>query len=361
VTTDIDHMRRALALAERGRGSTSPNPMVGAVIVDRDGVVVGRGAHEFAGGPHAEVHALGEAGERARGATLYCTLEPCSHTGRTGPCAPAVAAAGVARVVVATEDPNPVVAGRGLRILRDRGIDVSVGVLGAEAERLNAPFFMMMRRGRPFVTMKVAISADGRMAAAPGTATRITGPTADRLIHRERAEVDAVAVGSGTVLSDDPRLTPRVAFRKRPLVRVIFDSRLRTPPSARLFSTLGAGPVIIVTTPSFASAGQDRVRALTAAGASVELVDGGLPSALERLAALGITSVVVEGGATLHRAFWDAGVVDRVQIFVGPRALGASGVPWLPFPVVADGRLAGLSLRTLGDDIMIEGYVHRPD
>ena len=157
--TDPDYMARALALAERGRGRTSPNPMVGAVIVDREGVVVGSGAHEFAGGPHAEIHALAQAGTRAHGSTLYCTLEPCSHVGRTGPCAPAVADAGIARVVIATGDPNPVVNGAGVEILRRRGIDVVIGVLGEEARALNGPFESVMRRGRPFVTMKVALSA----------------------------------------------------------------------------------------------------------------------------------------------------------------------------------------------------------
>src|SRR4051794_7579240 len=190
-------MSRALALAERGRGRTSPNPMVGAVVVDGEGVVVGRGAHEFVGGPHAEVHALRDAGPRARGATLYCTLEPCSHIGRTGACAPIVVEAGIARVVVATADPNPLVNGAGLAILRERGIIVTTGVLEREAQALNAPFFTVMRRQRPFITIKIALSADDRIAARPGVRTALTGPSAARLIHRDRAEVDALAVGSG--------------------------------------------------------------------------------------------------------------------------------------------------------------------
>jgi diaminohydroxyphosphoribosylaminopyrimidine deaminase / 5-amino-6-(5-phosphoribosylamino)uracil reductase len=361
--TDTEYMQRALALAERGRGRTSPNPMVGAVIVDQDGVVIGRGAHEFAGGPHAEIHALRDAGDRARGATLYCTLEPCSHVGRTGPCAPAVVAAGLSRVVVATEDPNPLVAGRGLELLRQAGIEVVSGVLAEEAARLNRPFFTVMRRGRPFVTMKVALSADGMMAAAPGVRTPITGPAASRLIHRERAEVDAIAVGSGTLLADDPELTARGAFRARPLTRVVFDRRLRTPPSARLLSTRAAGPVIIVCTHSSAGAAPDRVRALEAAGAVIERVDegAGLPAALGRLAALGLTSLVVEGGRALHRALWDAGLVDRVEIFMGGGTLGPNGMPWLPWPLLADGRLTDVTARLIGEDVMIEAYVHRPD
>ena len=180
--TDTDYMAHALALAERGRGRTSPNPMVGAVVVDREGVIVGRGGHEYAGGPHAEIHALRDAGARARGATMYCTLEPCSHVGRTGPCAPALAEAGITRVVIATGDPNPVVNGGGIEILRRRGIDVTTGVLGVEARGLNRPFLSVMTRRRPFVTMKVALSADHRIAAGPGLRTPLTGaavPVAD--------------------------------------------------------------------------------------------------------------------------------------------------------------------------------------
>ena len=267
--TDTDYMARALALAERGRGRTSPNPMVGAVVVDREGVVVGRGAHEYAGGPHAEVHALRDAGARARGATMYCTLEPCSHVGRTGPCAPAVAAAGIARIVVATGDPNPLVNGAGLEMLRESGLTVTTGVLGAEARALNAPFISVMTRRRPFVTMKVALSADHRIATRSGVRTPLTGPAANRLVHRDRAEVDAIAVGSGTVLADDPVLTARGAFRHRPLARVVFDSRLRVAPVARLLSTLSAGPVIIVSTRSAVETAGERAAHLAAAGADI--------------------------------------------------------------------------------------------
>lgn len=357
------YMERALALAERGRGRTSPNPMVGAVVVDRDGVIAGRGAHEYAGGPHAEVHALNEAGARAAGGTLYCTLEPCSHTGRTGPCAPRVVEAGIARAVIAVEDPNPLVAGRGLALLREHGIEVTLGVLRERAERLNGPFFTVMRRRRPFVTMKVALSSDRRIAAAAGAGTRLTGPAADRLVHRERAEVDGIAVGSGTVLADDPLLTPRVAWRQRPLIRVVFDSRLRVPPSARMLSTLETGPVIIVTTPSAATAAPERIRALTDAGASVDVVaaERRLEHALERLAARGVTSLVVEGGAVLHRAFWDAGLVDRVEMFITPHVLGRGGIEWLPFSLLATRALSEVTARMVGDDILIEAYVHRPD
>jgi diaminohydroxyphosphoribosylaminopyrimidine deaminase / 5-amino-6-(5-phosphoribosylamino)uracil reductase len=363
---DEFYMARALALAERGRGGASPNPLVGAVLVDDDGVIVGRGAHLRAGEAHAEIHAIADAGGRARGATLYCTLEPCCHTGRTGPCAPRVVDAGIARAVVAVEDPNPQVAGRGLALLRAAGLDVRVGVLAAEAEALNRPFFTLMRRGRPFVTMKVALSADHRVAAAAGACTPMTGQAAARLVHRERAEVDAVAVGVGTVLSDDPQLTPRIAFRPRPLTRVVFDSRLRTPAGARLFSTLDAGPVIIVTTPSAITVNPGHAAALAAAGARLDPIEGRGPAerlamALEHLAAGGVTSLVVEGGPVLHRAFWDGGLVDRVEMFITPCELGPEGVEWLPLSLLAGGALSDVTARTVGDDILIEAYVHRPD
>jgi len=360
---DAFFMRKALRLAERGRGRTSPNPMVGALVVDADGVIVGRGSHEFAGGPHAEVHALRDAGERAAGATLYCTLEPCCHQGRTRPCAPAVADAGIARVVVATQDPNPRVAGGGNALLRSRGIDVVTGVLAAEARRLNEAFFSLMERGRPFVTMKVALSLDGRIAAAPGDRTAITGGAANRHVHRQRAEIDAIAVGSGTVLADDPLLTCRVAFRARPLVRVVFDTRLRTPPGARLFSTLSAGPVIIVSTTDAVERRRREAEALTGAGASLFTADepARLVSALRQLGRDGVNSLLVEGGAGLHAAFWDAGLVDRVQMYVAPRPLGAHGVPWLPAPVVTSPRVAERRAEPIGDDTLIEAYVHWTD
>ncbi len=358
--TDTEYMARALAIAERGRGRTSPNPMVGAVVVDREGVVVGRGSHEFAGGPHAEVHALRDAGARARGATLYCTLEPCSHVGRTGACAPVVADAGLARVVVATADPNPLVNGSGLEILRNRGISVTSGILDEEARRLNAPFFTVMMHHRPFITMKVALSADHRIAIRPGVRTPLTGPAAARLIHRDRAEVDAIAVGSGTVVADDPSLTARGAYRYRPLVRVVFDSRLRTPPAASLLSTLSAGPVIIVCTRSSAELSPERAVSLKAAGAELLELESGatLCQATERLAARGVSSIIVEGGVTLHRAFWDAGLVDRVQMYMTPHVLGPDGLEWLPLPLPGVGPITE---RWLGADRLAEAYVHRVD
>jgi len=360
MVNDERHMARALFLAARGRGRTTPNPMVGAVVVTPDGVIVGRGHHEAAGLPHAEVNALAEAGPRARGATLYCTLEPCCHWGRTGPCTERIVAAGIARVVAAVEDPNPKVKGGGFGHLRDHGVEVTVGPGRDESVRLNAPFFTAVRFGRPYVTLKVALSLDGRVAAAPGRPTRLTGPAANRLIHLERAEVDAVAIGSGTLVADDPQLTPRGAYRARPLTRVVFDRRLRTPPSARLLSTLAAGPVIIVTTAAGAEAQAARARALEAAGAEL-LVAEGLSLALEALALRGVQSLVVEGGPTLHAAVWGAGLVDRVRIWITPLALGADGVEWLPSSLLAIGQLRDRRTTCRGADVLVEGHVHRTD
>jgi diaminohydroxyphosphoribosylaminopyrimidine deaminase/5-amino-6-(5-phosphoribosylamino)uracil reductase len=349
---DVAFMRRALALAERGRGGTSPNPMVGALVVTADGVVVGRGWHRRAGEPHAEVLALEEAGGRARGATLYCTLEPCCHTGRTPPCADRIVAAGVRRVVAAMTDPNPRVSGGGFRRLREHGVEVVEGVLGAAAARLNAAFVTWVRTGRPHVTMKIALSLDGFVAAEGGRPRRLTGPEADRLIHRDRAAVDAIAVGSGTILADDPRLTARGAWRERPLARVVFDRRLRTPPAARLFSTLDAGPVIIVTEQD--DPASPRRRVLETAGAEVLAAPGGLAAALELLGRRGITSLLVEGGPSLHAAFWRAGLVDRVQVYVTSAVLEC-GVPWLPPQALWAAALAEARVRPCGVDVLLEG------
>ena len=364
MTSDADYMARALAVAERGRGTTSPNPIVGALVVDDEGVVVGRGAHLVAGGPHAETLALADAGERTRRATLYCTLEPCSHTGRTGPCAPKVVAAGIRRAVIAMGDPNPLVSGRGIELLRSHGVEVTVGILEAHARRQNAPFLTRMGRGRPHVTMKVALSADGMVALAGGHATRLTGDVANRRIHRDRAEVDAIAIGSGTLLNDDPLLTARIAYRRRPFIRVIFDRRLRTPPAARVLSTLESGPVIIVTDPD-ASASQEPLVALTRVGASVEAIslDGSTfeDAALRRLTQIGVSSVILEGGPTTHSAFWDRGLVDRVQMYVVPRSIGPDGLGWWASADQVVAQLEDVRRTRLGADMLIEGDVHRID
>jgi len=355
---DSRFMRKALALAERGRGTTSPNPMVGALVVDDEGVIVGRGAHLAAGGPHAEVVALEDAGARARGATLYCTLEPCSHVGRTGPCAPLVSAAGIRRAVIAIGDPNPLVSGRGIAHLRERGIDVAVGVEREAAERQNAVFLTAIVERRPYCILKAAISLDACMAEASGARTLLTGAAANRRVHRQRAEVDAIGIGSGTVLADDPLLTPRSAYRSRALIRVIFDRRLRTSPTARVLSTLAAGPVIIMTSDRARAAAPERAAALADAGAQVIAPAGDdLRSALRATFDAGVTSLVLEGGPSLHRAALSADIVDAIHVYIAPRRLGGGAMAWLD-----DGRLAWETLKErraawLGEDVLVEGQL----
>ena len=355
-------MRRALFLAERGVGRTTPNPAVGACVVTSDGIVVGQGAHERAGGPHAEVFALEAAGARARGATLYCTLEPCVHTGRTGPCTERILAAGVARVVAAIEDPDPRVSGRGVGLLRDRGVEVVVGVEREAALRLNLPFFTAKRRGRPFVILKAATSADGYLAARTGERTFLTSPEANRRAHQVRARVDAIAIGAGTLLADDPLLTSRAVFRERPLTRVVLDRRLRTPARARLFSTLGAGPVIILTSLEASASHPDRVRSLEAAGATIAPVgEPGIEAMFRRLLSFDVHSVLLEGGACVHAAAWDARVVDSVHLYVTPHAIGPDGVRLLDGRHFSPAALVDARVEALGRDVVIEGYVHRID
>jgi diaminohydroxyphosphoribosylaminopyrimidine deaminase/5-amino-6-(5-phosphoribosylamino)uracil reductase len=353
-------MQRALAHARRGLGRTTPNPVVGACIVTQDGVVVGDGAHERAGGPHAEVDALTEAGERARGATLYSTLEPCAHTGRrrTGPCTDRIIAAGIARVVAAGEDPNPRVRGRGFATLRAHGIDVTTGVEQAAAEALNCAYLMCVREGRPWVILKAATSADGYVSAAPGARTALTADRARRHAHLMRAQVDALGVGSGTVLIDDPLLTVREVYRARPLLRVVFDRRLRTPPTARLLATREAGPVIIMTSERAADERVQQKKALEAVGASVlPLSTPSMLEGLRALAALDVQSIVLEGGPSLHRSAIEEGIVDQVQVYIAPSVVGRSGVPWLPGGILPE--VALLTSTALGRDVLIEGYVHR--
>ena len=360
--SDAEYMNRAFDLAERGRGSTSPNPMVGAVVVGRRWDVVGQGYHERAGGPHAEVRALDEAGERARGASLFCTLEPCAHVGRTGPCVERIAAAGISRVVASTVDADARVSGRGFHFLRERNIDVSVGTGRARALRMNRAYFTLKTKQRPFVVMKAATSLDNRIAAAAGTRTRITSDDSLRHAHTVRAEVDAIGVGSGTVLADDPLLTAREVHRRRPLTRVLFDRRLRISPTARLFSTLDAGPVIIVTTPESIDRDPARARELQEAGAEMEPVGGGeLAGAFTRLGDRQIMSIVLEGGLALHAAAWSAGLVDAVHLYIGPQPLGDEGLQWLDADTISIASLADRRVMPLGPDVFMEGYVHRID
>ena len=360
--SDLEYMHRALDLAERGRGTTSPNPMVGAVIVRDDGTIVGQGYHERAGGPHAEVRALDEAGDLARGASLFCTLEPCCHTGRTGPCVERVTAAGITRVVAATLDADPRVSGRGFEFLRQKGIEVSVGAGRERALRLNRAYFTFKTRHRPFVILKAATSLDNRVAANAGERTRISSEESRRHAHAVRAEVDAIAVGSGTVLADDPLLTAREVHRQRPLIRVLFDRRLRITPSARVFSTLDAGPVIIVTTPEGIEQHPRRAAELKQAGAELEpITGGGIAETFSRLADRQIVSILVEGGVALQTAVWNAGLVDAVHLYLAPMMLGAQAISWLDAETMSIAALIERQVTPLGPDVFMEGYVHGID
>jgi diaminohydroxyphosphoribosylaminopyrimidine deaminase/5-amino-6-(5-phosphoribosylamino)uracil reductase len=358
-SADREMMRIALAHAARGQGRTSPNPIVGSVIVSAGGVRVGAGHHDRAGESHAEIVALRCAGSRAAGATLYSTLEPCCHRGRTGPCVVSIVEAGIRRVVSAVADPNPLVAGRGFAYLREHGVEVTVGVMAEEAASLNAAFLTAVTAGRPHVTLKMATSLDGKVAARPGVRTVLTGPRASRHAHLMRAGLDAIGVGSTTVLVDDPLLTVRGVYRARPFLRVIFDRRLRVAPDAKVFGTLDQGPVLVCTTAAHAAAHPDRVGALQAAGAQVWAAGSSeIGEVLRELGRRDVRSLLLEGGPALHRAAWRAGVVDRVAAFVTPHRLGEDAVPWdLP----ADFSLACLARRRvvpLGPDVLIEGDVH---
>lgn len=358
-------MARALALAARGVGLTSPNPAVGAVLV-RGQRVVGEGAHLRAGGPHAEAVALAAAGDRARGATCYVTLEPCAHFGRTPPCVEALIDAGVARVVVACRDDNPRVDGRGLARLEAAGVAVTVGVGEPEARDLNRAFFLAMREGRPHVTLKAALTLDGKIAAADGTSQWITGEAARLEGHRLRFAADALLVGIGTVLADDPRLTVRHPELppKEPL-RVVVDSRLRIPASARLLQSGDPGRAVIA---CVAPAPPGPAARLRAEGARVlELPDDGgrvdVRALLGALRDLEVLAVLVEGGGELAGALLDAGLVDRVAFFVAPRLLGGRDAPG---PAGGRGRalkdavvLANVTTRRLAEDLLVEGDVAR--
>jgi diaminohydroxyphosphoribosylaminopyrimidine deaminase/5-amino-6-(5-phosphoribosylamino)uracil reductase len=359
---DRQAMRRALELAERGALSTHPNPRVGCVIV-HEGLTVGEGWHEWAGEAHAEIAALRAAGTRAAGATVYVTLEPCSHHGRTPPCADALIAARVARVVFAVEDPNPRVSGRGALQLRAAGIVVESGLMQREAVELNAGFFMRMRHGRPWVRVKLAMSLDGRTALANGRSQWLTGEAAREDVQHWRARSSAVLTGIGTVLADDPQLTVRLpAARPRPPLRVVLDSELRLSPAARLFA--GDGAVWVFTT----SRDAGRRASLEASGARIEpleIEDGvagaahGVPlrAVLARLAQAQINEVQVEAGATLGGALLREQLVDEMLLYIAPLVLGPQARPLLALPelteLAASPRFELLESRPIGADLRL--------
>ena len=357
-------MRAALRLARRGLGRTSPNPPVGAVVV-AEGRVVGRGFHPKAGQPHAEVFALDDAGDAARGATLYVTLEPCCHTGkRTPPCTERVIATGVKRLVFASTDPNPQVAGRGATRLREAGLSVESGVLAGEADRLIEGFARHVTTGRPLVTLKLALSLDGRVCALDRSSRWITGPEARAEVHRLRDASDAVLVGIGTALADDPALTTRLPRGGRDALRVVVDAQARLPPGAKMLTGGSPAGTLVCVGPR---APHERRAALTAAGAEVlevAEVDGhvDLDRVIAELGRRGVCTLLAETGPRLSSALLSRGLVDKVLAYVAPKLIGGDGtnvaVQDLGRGTIAEAlSLARASWRTVGTDAVLEGYL----
>jgi diaminohydroxyphosphoribosylaminopyrimidine deaminase/5-amino-6-(5-phosphoribosylamino)uracil reductase len=350
-------MRLALREAHKGLGRTSPNPAVGAVLV-KGGRVVARGHHARAGGPHAEIVALQQAGTRAAGADLYTTLEPCNHTGKTGPCTLAILDAGVRRVFVGSLDPFPQVSGRGVRRLRRGGVDVELGVLAEDTDRFNEAWFRFVRGGRPHVTVKVATTLDGRIATASGDARWITSEETRRRVHVLRDRSDAVLVGRGTVAADDPELTARIPGGKNPL-RIVLDSSLSLPVDRRVFRELDGARTLVACTEAASHARRRRLERLGVEVLPCRARRGrvSLPDLLRRLHARGVVRLLVEGGAGVFGSFLEAGLVDRLLLHVGPRIAGA-GPAWTSSPVArsmnAALRLELTSAELSGGDLLVE-------
>lgn len=356
-------MRMALWEAKKGIGRTSPNPSVGAIVV-KNGKIVGKGYHKKAGTPHAEVHALQKAGSKANGATLYVTLEPCNHTGRTPPCTEAILMAGIAQVVIGMKDPNPKVAGGGADYLSAKGLTVISGVLELECREINLPFIKHSATGLPWVILKAGMSIDGRIAAVPGKPTAITGKQSLTRVHKLRSQVDAILIGIDTALADNPSLTARLQKSSpgRDPLRVVLDADLRLPPTARMLKQDSAAETWI-----FCAKGADRKkqRMLEAAGAVIKEVpvsyerDLDIRAVLKNLGKKQITSLLVEGGSKIHGSFLQAGLVDQLLLFIAPRFLGEQGVPLATFAAAKRKkdlcRFKINKTRRYGEDLLIEG------
>ncbi|WP_371369220.1 Riboflavin biosynthesis protein RibD [Sporomusa rhizae] len=359
---DEYYMRQALTIAQYASGRTSPNPLVGAVIV-KNGRIVGQGWHRKAGTPHAEIHALAQAGDLAKDATVYVTLEPCSHHGRTGPCADALIAAGVKKVVVAMTDPNPLVAGNGLTRLKEAGIEVVTGLLAAEAAKLNEVFIKWISTGMPFGVLKTAMSLDGKIAAYTGHSKWITGSPARQFVHKLRDTYDGILVGIGTVLADDPELTTRLPHGGNNPTRIIVDSMARTPLTAKVI-TDGRAPTIIAAS---CAAPAERVEALRSRGAEVLLLEK-TPSGVDLrqlfklLGEKRITSVFVEGGAAINASLLDANLIDKVYWLIAPKIIGGKTAP---SPIGGTGAttadqailLEDITTHSIDADVLITGYI----
>jgi diaminohydroxyphosphoribosylaminopyrimidine deaminase/5-amino-6-(5-phosphoribosylamino)uracil reductase len=357
-------MQRALAVAEGGIGFVSPNPVVGCVIV-KAGRILGEGYHERYGGPHAEANALRVAGSEARGATLYVTLEPCCHTGKTPPCVDAVLQAGVGRVVIAMRDPNPKVAGGGLARLRAAGIDVTLGICEAEARRLNEPFLHYIQTQRPFVTLKCAVTLDGKIATRTGASRWITGAPAREHVHRMRHAADALLVGSGTALQDDPLLTTRLTGGGgvNPL-RIVVDSLLRLSLSSQLATVRPDCRTLVATSQR---APLDKQRQLESQGVEIlrlpSYADGrvNIEALLAALGTRGVADLLVEGGATLSATLLQRRLIDKVVVFIAPKIIGGDGINVVAafgVDTMADAlQLYGMTSQSVGEDVMLEAYL----
>lgn len=359
---DEHWMKRALRLAEKGRGRTSPNPMVGAVLI-KNGKVIGEGYHARAGEAHAEILALRQAGVAAKGSTLYLNLEPCSHYGRTPPCAPVVIEARVKRAVIGMEDPNPLVSGRGLRSLKRAGLDVKMGILEKECRKLNEFYCKYILKKEPFVILKVAATLDGKIATREGDSKWISGEISRSFVHRMRDQVDGVVVGIGTVLKDDPQLTARIKKGRDPY-RIILDSRLRIPENARV---IGDSPSkTIIATTELADRG--KIGKLEKKGVRILIFDSkqgsvDLRNCLSKLGEMGMMSLLVEGGSRINGSFLDEGLIDKILFFLSPKLIGDREA----LGIFGGSRKTTLKeaiplnevrLRRIGEDILIEGYIN---
>lgn len=361
---NIKYMHRALRLAKRGAGYTNPNPLVGAVLVRNDRII-GEGYHEVYGSNHAEINAILHATEEVRGADLYVTLEPCSHYGNTPPCAQTILDKGIKRVIVAAEDPNPLVSGRGIALLRENGVEVITGVLEKESRKLNEIFIKYITTGNPFCILKAAMSLDGKIATRTGDSQWITGESARRQVHLLRHRVACVMTGIGTVLSDDPQLTTRLPGKKgKDAVRVIVDSSARIPLSAKVLNVDSNAPAIVAVTEK---APDKKIRELERMGAKVILTpqaENGVDLAflMKKLGEQGLDSVLLEGGSALNESALRQGIVDKVIFFIGPiliggdtakTAVGGRGIDFLKDAC----RLQNLRTQFFGPDILVEGYL----
>ena len=365
--TEHDHqaMALALALAAKGRGWVEPNPMVGAVVVDREGTIIASGRHERHGGPHAEVLALGQAGQQAHGATLYVTLEPCCHHGKTPPCTDLVTASGVARVVAAMSDPFPEVSGRGLAILEAAGIDVAVGLMEEAARVLNAPYLKRLTTGRPHVLAKWAMTLDGKAATASGDSRWISGEASRAMVHETRGVMDAILVGLGTVLADDPELTARPPGARVP-IRIVLDSQAATPHSCRLVQSARQVPLVIAVNDHAPPPARERLSRL---GAEILSFPGRgripIGELLDELGRRGHSNLLVEGGGTVLGSFLEESAVDAVDVYLAPVIEGGdharSPARGRGLELMRDAtRLERVQTQTLGDDIRVQGWIPQP-